>query len=146
MQSFMIPALGGQIYAMLGMVTQLNLKADRTGHFDGMNTQYNGNGFHAQHFQAAAMTSQTFDAWIKTVQQKGVPLNAASYRILGESSMPAQVYRHLGDAAMTKGVMFFNDAPPDFFAGIVKRYHTGTVLPPIQQPGSATYNVKIAGN
>ncbi len=31
MQSFFIPALGSQIYAMAGMVTQLNLKADRAG-------------------------------------------------------------------------------------------------------------------
>ena len=144
MQSFRIPALGGQIYAMPGMVTQLNLKADSTGPFDGMNTQYNGDGFHAQHFQAVAMKSQNFDAWIKTVQRKGVALNAANYRILGESSTPAQVYGQLGDAAMPKDVTFFNDAAPDFFAGIVQHYHTGAS--PVQQPGSATYTAKLAGN
>ncbi|HVB69081.1 MAG TPA: cytochrome ubiquinol oxidase subunit II [Acetobacteraceae bacterium] len=144
MQSFMIPALGGQIYAMPGMVTRLHLKADSTGRFDGMNTQYNGDGFHAQHFQAVAMTTQNFDAWVKTVQQKGVALNATSYRILGENSTPTQVYRHFGDAAMPNDVTFFNDAAPGFFARIVQRYHTGTVVPSVRQPGSAAYDAKLA--
>ena len=50
MQSFFIPSLGSQIYAMAGMVTRLNLKAQATGSFMGENTQYNGEGFQQQHF------------------------------------------------------------------------------------------------
>lgn len=145
MQSFMIPALGGQIYAMPGMTTQLNLKADKPGRFDGMNTQYNGDGFHAQHFQAVAMPTAKFDAWVKTVQQHGVALNADSYRILGERSTPDQVRRQLGDAAMPSGVTFFNDTMPGLFGQIVKHYHTGTAIPPAQQPGGTTYDAKMAG-
>jgi cytochrome o ubiquinol oxidase subunit 2 len=144
MQSFMIPALGGQIYAMPGMVTQLNLKADRTGDFEGMNTQYNGNGFHAQHFQAAAMTPQDFDSWVKGVQQNGVTLNAAIYRVLGESSTPAEVHDQFGDAAIPKGVTLFNNVAPNLFAGIVMRYHDDKAVPPAEQPGTATYNAQVA--
>ncbi|MGH8403779.1 MAG: ubiquinol oxidase subunit II, partial [Gammaproteobacteria bacterium] len=41
MQSFFIPALGSQIYAMGGMVTQLNLQATKPGRSLGENTMYN---------------------------------------------------------------------------------------------------------
>jgi cytochrome o ubiquinol oxidase subunit 2 len=144
MQSFMIPALGGQIYAMPGMVTRLNLKADRTGDFEGMNTQYNGNGFHAQHFEAVAMTSPDFDGWVKDVRQNSVALNEANYRLLAESSTPTQVHYQFGDGPMPKDVTFFKDIAPKLFAGIVSRYHTGKAFSPTEQPGTAAYNAKLA--
>jgi cytochrome o ubiquinol oxidase subunit II len=144
MQSFMIPALAGQIYAMPGMVTQMNLTADRTGDFEGMNTQYNGDGFHAQHFQAVAMTSRDFDSWVKRVQQNTVALNGANYRILAESSTPAEVQKQLGDAAMPKGVTFFNDVTSKLFATIVSRYHTDKAISPAEQPGTAAYKADLA--
>jgi cytochrome o ubiquinol oxidase subunit 2 len=146
MQSFMIPALGGQIYAMPGMVTKLNLAADHTGDFEGMNTQYNGDGFHAQHFQAVAMTPRDFSAWVKEAQQNGVALNAANYKILGESSTPEQVRAHFGSPSMPKDVTFFNSAAPDFFMNIVMRYHGHNPVPPAQQPGGTDYDAVVAAN
>jgi cytochrome o ubiquinol oxidase subunit II len=146
MQSFMIPALGGQMYAMPGMVTKLNLAANRTGDFEGMNTQYNGDGFHAQHFQAVAMTPQDFSGWVKDAQQNGVAFDPANYKILGESSTPEEVRAHFGNPSMPKGVTFFNNAAPDFFTNIVMRYHGRNAVPPAQQPGSTAYDAKVAGN
>lgn len=146
MQSFMIPALGGQIYAMPGMVTQLNLAAGHTGDFEGMNTQYNGDGFHAQHFQAVAMTTQDFSRWVKDAQQNGAALDAANYNILGESSTPEQVRAHFGNLSMPKDVTFFNNAAPDFFMDIVMRYHGRKSVPPAQQPGSTVYDAVAARN
>ncbi|MEA2728045.1 MAG: cytochrome o ubiquinol oxidase subunit [Acetobacteraceae bacterium] len=146
MQSFMIPALGGQIYAMPGMVTKLNLAADHLGDFEGMNTQYNGDGFHAQHFQAVAMTTQDFSRWVKDAQQDGVALDAANYKILGESSTPEQVRAHFGSPSMPKGVTFFNNAAANFFMNIVMRYHGRNAVPPAQQPGSTVYDGKMAGS
>ncbi|HTW71978.1 MAG TPA: cytochrome ubiquinol oxidase subunit II [Acetobacteraceae bacterium] len=144
MQSFMIPALGGQIYAMPGMVTKLNLAADHTGDFEGMNTQYNGDGFHSQHFQAVAMTTQDFSNWVKDVQHNGVALDAANYKILGENSTPEQVRAQFGNPSMPKDVTFFNNASPDFFMKIVMRYHDDKPIPPGRQPGSVVYDTKIA--
>ena len=54
MNSFFIPALGGQIYAMAGMQSRLHLLADAPGRFAGRNTQYSGAGFSRQHFEAVA--------------------------------------------------------------------------------------------
>jgi cytochrome o ubiquinol oxidase subunit 2 len=51
MNSFYVPALGGQIYAMAGMRTEFNLKADAPGRSAGRNTQHSGAGFSDQHFR-----------------------------------------------------------------------------------------------
>lgn len=145
MQSFMIPALGGQIYAMPGMVTRLNLEADRTGDFEGMNTQYNGDGFHAQHFQAVAMTPQDFARWVKAAQHNGEALDQAVYRILGESTTPAEVRRQFAHSATSPGVTFFNDVAAGFFMKIVMKYHDDKAMSPAQQPGTAAYDAQVAG-
>lgn len=144
MQSFMIPALAGQIYIMPGMVTRLNVKADRTGSFEGMNTQYNGNGFHSQHFAAVAMTTKGFDGWLRNVQDNGIALNRMSYRILGRSSTEDQVHAALGNEAMPAGVTFFNNVAPDFFKRIVMRYRSGAPVPAADQPGAVAYNRQVA--
>src|SRR3712207_254161 len=64
MNSFYIPGLGGQIYAMAGMRTELNLISDGPATFVGRNTQYSGRGFPDQHFAVHAVTEADFDAWI----------------------------------------------------------------------------------
>ena len=45
MNSLLIPRLGSQIYAMAGMVMQLNLKADRPGTYRGLSAQFSGERF-----------------------------------------------------------------------------------------------------
>lgn len=145
MQSFMISSLGGQIYAMPGMVTKLNLSADRIGHFEGVNTQYNGDGFHDQHFTAVAMTPDDFGAWVKTVSQDGVGLDAAHYGTLAKSSTPAEVRAQFGTAEMPPHVTFFNNVSPDLFSGILHRYNSGAALNDAAQPGSVAYNARPIG-
>jgi len=45
MNSFFVPQLGSQIYAMGGMITHLNLLADKPGEFPGFSANYSGAGF-----------------------------------------------------------------------------------------------------
>ncbi|WP_241560093.1 cytochrome ubiquinol oxidase subunit II [Solirhodobacter olei] len=145
MQSFMISALAGQIYAMPGMVTKMHLIADRVGHYDGDNTQYSGEGFHGQHFTAVSMGKGDFDAWVKKAQTFGTALNPMAYNRLAVSSTPAQVRATFGNTAMPPHVTFFNDVPSGFFKKIVMRYHHGKPVPADQQPGTAAYNAKYSG-
>ncbi len=145
MQSFMISALGGQIYAMPGMTTKLNLVADHVGHFDGDNTQYNGDGFADQHFTAVAMTKGDFDAWLSKVQNDGVALNTLAYAKLGQSTTPEQVRAEFGTQAMPPHVTYFNDVPSGLFSNIVNRYHSGAPVHAAQQPGSVAYNAQKLG-
>lgn len=145
MQSFTIPSLAGQIYAMPGMITKLNLAADRVGKFDGNNTQYSGEGFHDQHFAAISMKPADFDAWMAKVQQNGTALNPAAYARLARSSTPMEVRASFGNQQMPPKATYFNDVPSGLFRQIVQRYHSGKPLMADQQPGSVAYNKKTAG-
>lgn len=75
MQSLLIPQLAGQVYAMAGMRTQLNLAATRVGVFRGENTQYNGRGFQLQKFDVAAVDGETYSRWIGRARASARPLD-----------------------------------------------------------------------
>lgn len=124
MQSFFIPALGSQIYAMGGMVTQLNLMADRPGHVMGENTQFNGTGFQNQKFIAAAMAPKDFSTWVAKVRSSGRVLNDATYRQLAKKSTPQQVHAELGTGQMPASTVYFSSVIAHLFDNIVDKYRT----------------------
>ena len=90
MQSLLIPQLAGQIYAMAGMTTQLNLAASRPGVYRGENTQFNGTGFQNEKFDAVALPPADYDRWVAQVRASGRPLDAAAYAGLFKQSSPPQ--------------------------------------------------------
>jgi heme/copper-type cytochrome/quinol oxidase subunit 2 len=61
MNSFFIPGLGGQIYAMAGMTTKLHLIANENGELDGISANYSGAGFTGMKFKATATSQEDFD-------------------------------------------------------------------------------------
>jgi cytochrome o ubiquinol oxidase subunit 2 len=61
MNSFFIPQLGSQVYAMPGMQTRLHLIANRPGTYRGMSAAYSGSGFSDMRFQTTATSRQDFD-------------------------------------------------------------------------------------
>lgn len=139
MQSFMIPALAGQIYAMPGMTTQLHLVADAEGEMQGENTQYNGRGFSKQKFATLAMQSDEFDTWVDHVQKSGVLLNPVTYRTLAMRTDRDEVQAALGTPQMPDNALYFRLDDGDLFQSILGRYHNGQPLPQDQQPGTAQY-------
>ena len=68
MNSFFIPKLAGQIYAMAGMQTQLHLSADQVGVYRGFSANYSGYGFSHMHFLAHSVTQSDFDNWVSTIK------------------------------------------------------------------------------
>lgn len=96
MQALWIPALGGQIYAMDGMVTRLHLAADGPGRFRGLNTQYNGLDFPRQRFEAVAMTDAGFAGWLRETRDAGVALDAEAYDALARRGTPEELAEALG--------------------------------------------------
>ena len=77
MNSFFIPALSGQIYAMAGMQTHLNVLADEPGVFRGFSSNYSGYGLSQMRFKAHAVTDAQFAEWISAVQAgNGTSINA----------------------------------------------------------------------
>ena len=75
MNSFWIPELGGQIYAMPGMSSKLHLIADREGSFRGSSANLSGIGFSGMTFTAKASSEAEFDAWVESVKQSSHPLD-----------------------------------------------------------------------
>ena len=82
MQSLLIPQLAGQIYAMAGMQTQLNLQADKPGSYFGENALFNGMHFQDQKFSVDAMSKSDFQHWVAETHAQSNRLDPAEYQTL----------------------------------------------------------------
>ncbi|WP_353643298.1 COX aromatic rich motif-containing protein [Mesorhizobium sp. WSM2239] len=109
MNSLSIPALGGQIYAMAGMETKLNLLADRPGTFMGRNTMFSGDGFAAQQFSAEAVDAAGFDAFLADARAGGEMLGPSSFEALARPTIAGPV-------------RLFSGVEPDLFHSIVQSH------------------------
>jgi cytochrome o ubiquinol oxidase subunit 2 len=115
MQSLFIPALAGQIYAMGGMKTQLNLAADRPGSFLGENTQFNGSGYPFETFAVISLPDADFGRWIARLRASGAVLDGAAIR-------------RLSAKALEPKPIFFSRTSPELFEHIVASVRGGTAL------------------
>lgn len=79
MNSFWIPRLGGQIYAMAGMSTRLHLMADQPGNYRGSSANLSGRGFAGMNFTATAESEHDFKKWVNTAKQSPETLNNEAY-------------------------------------------------------------------
>jgi cytochrome o ubiquinol oxidase subunit 2 len=86
MNSFWIPRLGGQIYAMPGMTSKLNLLASEVGVFRGSSANFSGEGFSGMTFNAEATSSADFESWIQGVQKSSPRLNFEQYEQVAKPS------------------------------------------------------------
>jgi cytochrome o ubiquinol oxidase subunit 2 len=94
MNSFFIPALAGQIYAMPGMQTQLNAVINEQGEFEGFSANYSGAGFSGMHFKFHGLTNADFDKWVESAKSSAGPLDAESYQQLARPSERDPVRRY----------------------------------------------------
>jgi cytochrome o ubiquinol oxidase subunit 2 len=109
MNSFYVPALAGQIYAMAGMQTRLQMLADQPGKFVGRNTQYSGGGFSDQHFEVLATSQADFDAWAAKARQSPDKLDAATYARLAQKSR-------------NNPVVYYSTVEPKLFDSIIEKF------------------------
>jgi cytochrome o ubiquinol oxidase subunit II len=95
MNSFFVPQLGSQIYAMGGMTTHLNLLADKPGEFPGLSASYSGDGFSWMRFVVKSVPAGDFNTWLGHVRGAGSALDAAAYAELAKPSkdVPPTTYR-----------------------------------------------------
>ena len=98
MNSFYIPALAGQIYAMPGMQTKLNAVINKQGVYDGFSANYSGAGFSHMRFKFHGKDQAGFDAWVKQVKGGATALDRASYVVLEKPSEKEPV-RHYNAVA-----------------------------------------------
>jgi cytochrome o ubiquinol oxidase subunit 2 len=106
MNSFYIPALAGQIYAMPSMQTTLNAVMNKTGTYDGFSANYSGAGFSGMRFKYHAKDAAGFDAWVKSVKAAGGSLERPAYLQLEKPSEREPVRRYAGvDATLYNAIL-----------------------------------------
>lgn len=107
MNSFWIPHLGGQIYAMPKMRTQLNLIANELGDFRGSSANLSGEGFAGMNFIARASTKENYDQWLAAAKQSANTLDLANYNKLAAPSEnnPAAIYLLKDDDLFSQIIM-----------------------------------------
>jgi cytochrome o ubiquinol oxidase subunit 2 len=86
MNSFWIPQLGGQIYAMAGMRTNLHLMASGMGSYNGSSANLSGAGFAGMRFVAKSVSSSEFKDWVTDIASTGRRLDANQYAQLSKPS------------------------------------------------------------
>ncbi len=84
MNSFWIPQLGGQIYAMSGMSTRLHLMAEKPGQYRGSSANISGENFADMNFIAEARTSEDYQAWTRSSLARSGRLDPDSYAVLAQ--------------------------------------------------------------
>ena len=115
MNSFFIPQLGTQVYAMAGMQTRLHLIADEAGDFDGLSSNYSGKGFSDMKFRTLATSQQDFDAWVQRVKTSSTQLSMDEYATVAKPQEKAPV-------------QYFSTVDPKLFNNIIAKYNNGHVM------------------
>ncbi|MEG8099433.1 ubiquinol oxidase subunit II [Candidatus Liberibacter brunswickensis] len=87
MNSFYIPGLAGQIYAMAGMETKLHAVMNKVGLYSGFSANYSGKGFSHMHFKFYGKLEKEFEKWVSKVKCKGVALDRKRYLLLEKPSV-----------------------------------------------------------
>jgi cytochrome o ubiquinol oxidase subunit II len=95
MNSFYIPALAGQIYAMPGMETKLHAVINQPGEYVGFSANYSGDGFSNMRFAFHGYDDAGFDQWVQKVRSSSEALDRAQYLELEKPSekVPALYFR-----------------------------------------------------
>lgn len=109
MNSFWLPEMSGQRYAMTGMMNKLHIMADGPGEYRGRAVEINGDGYADMTFMAKSCSQKDFDAWVKKVKESKQSLNDETYNTL--------VKRSIHDP-----VTLYSSVEKDLFHKIVMKY------------------------
>ncbi|MGP1928242.1 MAG: ubiquinol oxidase subunit II [Arsenophonus sp. NC-WZS1-MAG3] len=111
MNSFFIPALGGQIYAMAGMQTKLHLIANKPGTYKGFSSSYTGHGFSDMKFNVIATpNSVIFDKWVKKVKASNKTLDSMA------------TFNQLAKPTHNVPVTYFSSIKPNLYEELILKF------------------------
>ncbi len=111
MNSFFIPRLGGQLYAMAGMNSTLHLIANEPGTYNGISSNFSGRGFSGMKFTAIATPDrQGFDDWVAKVKASPETLDTM------------QAYEQLAAPSEYHPVEFFSSVKPDLYQAVIGKF------------------------
>jgi cytochrome o ubiquinol oxidase subunit 2 len=106
MNSFFVPALAGQIYAMPGMQTQLNAVINQPGEYEGFSANYSGAGFSGMHFKFRGVSQGEFEQWVQSAKGAGQQLSKDGYQQLARPSEREPIRRYSAvDASLYDAIL-----------------------------------------
>ncbi|TAL15036.1 ubiquinol oxidase subunit II [Patescibacteria group bacterium] len=112
MNSFWIPALAGQVYAMSGMSTQLHLMSNSVGSYVGTSANISGDGFADMHFKVNSMSESDFATWTQKAAVSTSSLANTDYKKLAEPSHDSSEATYkLTDASLYNEVIMKYTSP-----------------------------------
>ncbi|MDZ3831611.1 MAG: ubiquinol oxidase subunit II [Sphingopyxis sp.] len=106
MNSFYIPALAGQIYAMPGMETKLHGVFNETGDYVGFSANYSGAGFSNMRFAVKSLPAAEFEQWVASAKK-------------GSSALDRLAYLKLEKPSEKEPVQHFASVEPQLFDAVV---------------------------
>lgn len=111
MNSFFIPQLGGQIYAMAGMHTELHLIANTPGQYKGFSSNFSGAGFSGMKFTAiVTQNKKEFSTWIQKIKNSSSCINDMS------------TYEKLAQPSENHPITYFSHVQPDLFYNVMNKF------------------------
>ena len=116
MNSFFIPQLGSQVYAMAGMENRMNLMATEQGIYRGISANYSGYGFANMRFKAHVTTENAFNQWVDKIKLSDNVLDDKAYALLTANAKEQIQTPH--------PVTYFSSVDPLRFKDIIEK-HSG---------------------
>lgn len=120
MNSFAIPQLASQIYAMAGMQTKLNLIANEIGTYPGLSTNFSGAGFAGMHFNVDVFSQPNFEAWVSKIKQ--VP-----------KKLTLHGYQHLSQPSENNTIQYYSAAETGIFNYSMMKYMMPMAAPEVKK-------------
>lgn len=108
MNSFYIPALAGQIYAMPSMQTSLHAVINQPGQYEGFSANYSGAGFSHMHFKFLGMSQKDFDNWVQASKSS-------------KDELTRQAYLSLEKPSIKEPVHYYGAVVPDLYNAVINR-------------------------
>ncbi|HEV2403217.1 MAG TPA: ubiquinol oxidase subunit II [Candidatus Saccharimonadales bacterium] len=121
MNSFWIPQLGGQIYAMPGMSTQLHLEASKVGDYYGSSANISGSGFAGMTFTARVASATDFMMWLQAATR-------------AQHALTMAVYDALAQPSKNNPAVEYSSVDPGLYSAILAKY-----MSPSPAPGTMNY-------
>jgi cytochrome o ubiquinol oxidase subunit II len=130
MNVFFVPRLAGEIYTMNGMVTELNLQADKTGVYHGLSAQFSGDGFSGMGFNTEVVSASAFNQFV-----------ANTHTLPG--NLDEDIYKNLSHPSQAVPVQLFGNVSGGLFESIVSRRLPAGEGPPM---AGLTYGPAMGGH
>lgn len=114
MNSFYIPRLGTQIYAMSGMSNSLHLIGNEVGVYNGRSVAYSGEGFADMTFKTHITSDADFQAWVEKVKNSQ-----------GAALTFPEGYNTVAEPSIAHKVEYFPSVDQDFYNKVLGIFQEG---------------------